>query len=88
MVRQLNTPKSGPISQLIKRTTGWYDATNSWSDGSSYVNTFVALRGDFAHQGSNARYIRINTLRDNYRVGVFNDAACDYLNEKTTRDRP
>jgi hypothetical protein len=94
LVMGLNTPKSNPIELLFKRLTGWANVTECWSCGPDYINEFVSVRGDIAHKGSDADYVRLSTLREDYRVNIAetaretDNAACDYIHVIATGNRP
>jgi hypothetical protein len=94
LVSGLNTPKADPLSVLFRRATGWTKATDCWALGTAYIDDFVTIRGNIAHKGSDADYIRLNKLQDNYRVGIaetalqLDNAACDFLKESSEGGRP
>lgn len=94
VVSGLNTPKANPINEMYNSLVGWKMPSDTWSRGNAYIDDFVRVRGDIAHRGSGAAYVRIGDLRDDYRVGVpataleLDNAACDYLNEVTVGARP
>lgn len=94
LVSGLNTPKAEPINVLFKRLTGWNKPSDCWSCGSDYINSFVSVRGDIAHRGSDADYIRLNKLRDDYRIRIaetaleMDNGACNYVHEKSNGRRP
>lgn len=90
----LNTPKAAPIDDTYKRLLGWENPSANWSRGKDFVNEFVKTRGDIAHRGSDANYVRINDLRDNYIAGIcstvveHDNAACDFINLVSNGGRP
>ncbi|WP_350183709.1 HEPN domain-containing protein [Roseibium album] len=94
LVTGLNTPKAGPINLLFKKLTGWAAPADCWSCGTGYIDAFVGVRGDIAHRGSDANYVRLNTLRDEYRVRVaetareMDNCACDYVFNNSEGNRP
>lgn len=89
----LNTPKAGPVNQLYEKLIGWESPTDCWSLIIDFINRFVSARGDVAHRGSDARYVRIGTLRE-YRDGVVqtviehDNAASVYLRDNSIGRRP
>ncbi|MGB1214868.1 MAG: HEPN domain-containing protein [Pikeienuella sp.] len=91
---RLNTPKAGPIDELYKRTLGWSEPSSCWSCGPDFINEFVKARGDIAHRGSDANYVRITALRDTYRVTIadtaieHDNAAADFIYENADGNRP
>lgn len=90
----LNTPKAGPIDENYHKLLGWENASQNWTLGTDFINDFVKVRGDIAHRGSDAAYVRIDRLRDNYVSGIsatvveHDNAACDFVNENTDGGRP
>jgi len=60
----LNTPSSKNIDRLFLDFIGLGAVSQSWSQGVAAVDAFVTLRGDVAHRGREAQYIRIENLRD------------------------
>ena len=57
-----NTPKSENINKIYERYLGLSDLSASWSCGSTEIDRFVRARGDIAHKGSGAKYVRFNDL--------------------------
>lgn len=94
LVAGLNTPKAGPVDLLYAKTVGWECPSASWSLGGDFVNEFVKARGDIAHRGSNADYVKILDLRDKFLEGIkktvvdHDNAACDFVLDNTKGDRP
>jgi hypothetical protein len=90
----LNTPKAGPIDETYKKLIGWENPSQSWTRGRGFINEFVKVRGDIAHRGSDADYVRIGTLRDTYVAGIsatvieHDNAACDFINDISDGGRP
>ena len=77
LCRAINTPKAGPINELYLRATGLDALSDSWSCGKEKINHFVSVRGDIAHRGRHADYIKILELQ-NYRALVDATAVeCD-----------
>lgn len=89
----LNTPKVDPIEKAYKKLLGWEKPSESWSRGGKFINDFVTARGDIAHRGSDASYVRIGDLRD-FISGVkgtaveHDNAACDFLSGHCGGKRP
>jgi len=67
MCRGINTPKAGPINVLFLRTTGLEILSDNWTCGKDKINDFVSVRGDIAHRGRHANYIKIWQL-ENHRT--------------------
>lgn len=90
----LNTPKAAPIDETYRRLLGWENPSSNWSLGKEFINEFVKTRGDIAHRGSDANYVRISDLRDKYIAGVcstvieHDNAACDFINNVSVGGRP
>ena len=68
-VRGLNTPKSVNVDLLFKRFIGIEALSTCWSMGPNEIDSFVSARGDIAHRGRDAGYVKINGLKD-YRTQV------------------
>jgi hypothetical protein len=81
----LNTPKAGPVDETYKKLLGWEKPSNSWTQGKIFINDFVKVRGDIAHQGSDAAYVKIGVLRNKYLENIHktviehDNAACDFI---------
>jgi len=63
-VERLNSPKYERINAI---TSGWLDLTDissGWRHSRDTLNEFVALRGEVAHRGADARYVRVQDLRE------------------------
>jgi hypothetical protein len=88
----LNTPSSKNIDRLYLDFTGIVALSQSWSQGIAAVDRFVSLRGDVAHRGREAQYIRIDSLTD-YRALLLATAIdtdnllSDYLKSTCPRDQ-
>jgi hypothetical protein len=61
-VEKLNTPKFGMISELFKKWLALPDFDSNWRHPATALNEFVTLRGEIAHRGADARYVRISEL--------------------------
>ena len=61
---RLNTPKSENLAPMFKSYVGIDDVVNAWSGGKTPINDVVSKRGDIAHQGSHAPYVKIGELKD------------------------
>jgi hypothetical protein len=60
----LNTPKSENLDKLFKKYLGIIDYSLFWKKNcAKAVNDFVKERGDIAHNGNRASYIRMNSLK-------------------------
>jgi RiboL-PSP-HEPN len=58
----INTPKAGPINELFSKAIGLDNLSDAWSCGKEAINDFVSVRGDIAHNGRHAEYIKIGKL--------------------------
>ena len=66
-----NTPKTGPIETLFERLVGYKVISEAFSeDLVAQVDEFVRARGEIAHRGREARYIRINQLKQYRRISL------------------
>lgn len=60
----LNTPKSVKLKLLYKRYLGINDVCKFWKRTSeNEIDNFVSLRGEIAHKGKRASYVRMNMLK-------------------------
>lgn len=60
----LNTPKGAQLRELFLRYLGILDYTRLWTvNNSTEIDKFVKDRGDIAHNGNKASYIRMTKLR-------------------------
>ncbi|MDF3934282.1 HEPN domain-containing protein [Pseudomonas citronellolis] len=60
----LNTPKAGPLNEMYQKLLGVERLSDYWSCGAVKINDFVGVRGDIAHRGRYADYIKLPELRD------------------------
>lgn len=60
----LNTPKFGQVSELLEKWLGLppADLEGGWRTDRATLNDLVTLRGDIAHRGADAAYVRISRL--------------------------
>lgn len=58
----LNTPKHTNLQPLFERILAVPDVGTAWSAGVRPVDDFVKARGDVAHRGGQANYVRFSTL--------------------------
>lgn len=63
----VNTPKPGVVNPIFKKFLGVEDLSSCWHNGEQPVKDFVTARGDIAHRGSDAGYVTIKKLRDDYK---------------------
>ena len=91
---RFNTPTSANIDQLFKSLIGIDDMSQLWSVGVGPIDKFVSVRGDIAHRGRQAAYVRRWTL-ENYReriravaVDTDNQTGQDMKNLLPTNRKP
>ena len=78
----VNTPKAGPIGEIYSEFIGFDDLPSKWPCGPAEVNKFVGVRGDIAHTGRSASYVKIWEL-ENY-LHIIDEAAVSSDNEVST----
>lgn len=91
--RTLNTPKSEQIDKLFKDMTGLPEVSASWQCGKGCINGFVSDRGEVAHQGAKATYIRIANLKAHLEVVKntaveMDNALADHIQNSTLGGTP
>lgn len=59
----LHTPKSEKLDILYKRYLGMINFSNQWTTSSADLDSFVSKRGEIAHKGRQANYIKIGELK-------------------------
>lgn len=59
----LHTPKSEKLDILYKRYLGIMNFSNQWATSSVDLDNFVSKRGEIAHKGRQANYIKIGELK-------------------------
>jgi hypothetical protein len=75
----LNTPNSENLNKIFKRYLGIEDFTQMWHRKSIIkINDFIKLRGENAHNGSKAKYVRFDTLLNNIEIIIENAIQIDY----------
>ena len=82
----LNTPKSSNLIPLYKKLIGIKDVTTLWTGGAIPIDRIVSVRGDIAHKGRNAPYIKAIQLESYiYLVRTLtaehDNKLCDYLKQ-------
>jgi len=81
---QLNTPKFGNIDIIFNRYVGIKDFSNKWEFDKNKLNEFVSNRGEIAHNGGKANYVKISFLKSS-RESVTNltkeidSLVCDHI---------
>ena len=75
----LHTPNSKKLSILFKQNIGIEDYTSFWIINSvEKINNFVKARGEIAHNGSKAKYVRIDSLRKYIDLTIDNAIEIDF----------
>jgi hypothetical protein len=65
-INAFNTPKAGPIEVLLRELVGLEIRSQVWqTSDTDRIDEFVKLRGEIAHNGSDANYVRIQDLKSN-----------------------
>jgi hypothetical protein len=88
MVGRLNTPKSTLVDPLYESLVGIGSISSHWPRTAIDIDTFVSVRGDIAHSGSEAGYVTIADLRA-YRelivtaVRATDNAMSDFIRDCT-----
>ncbi|MBK8712987.1 MAG: hypothetical protein IPL97_14140 [Niastella sp.] len=60
----LNTPKKDNLDKLFERYLGLLNYSGIWKNNcSQLINDFVGERGNIAHNGNRATYVRMDTLK-------------------------
>jgi len=76
----LNTPKKGNLDKLFEKYLGVVNYSAIWKDNCSQeINDFVSERGNIAHNGNKAAYIRMNTLKKYQDLVVENVIEIDSI---------
>lgn len=61
-VNKLNTPRAHVLEELVGNWTGLDKFTRAMDSDFTEINLFVSVRGEIAHQGADAEYVRIAKL--------------------------
>jgi hypothetical protein len=64
----LHTPKSEKLDLLYKRYLGMLEFSSLWTTSASDLDDFVRKRGEIAHKGRQARYIKIGELKSDRQI--------------------
>jgi hypothetical protein len=80
----LHTPKSEKLDILYKRYLGMINFSNQWTTSSADLDSFVSKRGEIAHKGRQANYIKIGELKSDREtidnlVTEIDELILDYL---------
>lgn len=69
----LNTPKKDNLDKLFERYLGLLNYSGVWKNNCyQRINDFVSERGNIAHNGNRATYVRMNTLKNYQDLVVEN----------------
>jgi hypothetical protein len=78
----LNTPKHKNLKPLFERVLHVADIAAAWSEPHTTIDNFVSLRGEVAHRGGQAGYVRISGLRVHVEtIGQFVTETDNYLSD-------
>jgi hypothetical protein len=85
---QLNTPKYGVIDIIFNRYVGIKDFSDKWDFQKSKLNDFVSNRGEIAHNGGKAKYVKISYLKSSREeitelIKEIDLLVCDHITEIT-----
>ena len=85
----LNTPKSNKLAPLFQKLLGVSDVTIAWSAGTNDLDKFVSVRGDIAHKGRHADYMKIGDL-ETYRgqIRAYAVETDDFLSDHLRATTP
>ena len=84
----LHTPNSKKLSLLFKQNIGIEDYTSFWThDSVKQIDNFVKARGEIAHNGSKAKYVRIDSLRRYLDLTIDNAMEIDFKVQKYLNDQ-
>jgi len=61
---KLNTPKSGQVDVMYQRYLGIARLSDCWSITAQQLDDFIAVRGDIAHNGREAPYVRVTAMKE------------------------
>ena len=67
---QFNSPKPDRIDLLFEEWIGLSQITSAWSTDQQDITDFVVRRGEIAHRGTNANYVRRPAM-ERYRALVW-----------------
>lgn len=65
-MRSLNSPKVDNLNKCYKNFLAVEQISNFWSMADQEIDEFVKIRGDIAHNGRGAQYIRIKPTKEVY----------------------
>jgi len=68
-MRSLNSPKVNILNKCYTNFLAVERISNFWSMDDQEIDDFVKIRGDIAHNGRGAQYVRINQL-DRYILSI------------------
>lgn len=76
----LNTPKSDKLDKLFLNYLGISNYSKLWKNGcANQIDTFVRERGEIAHNGNKASYIRMNLLKQYQDLVIENVIEIDSI---------
>lgn len=89
-IENIHSPKSNKVDDIFHRLLGVAVLSDCWSDGKDKIDGFVETRGEIAHRGSDASYVRIGALKK-YREQIeravedTDNSVADHIKSITTR---
>jgi len=77
-IDSLHTPNSNNLNKLFKRHLGIPRYTDFWKASSiDRIDSFIKKRGGIAHKGSEAKYVRIDSLKSDIDLSIDNAIQID-----------
>ncbi len=93
LTTNLNTPKVRQVTELFMKSIGIEDLTKNLSVSERDIDDFVVVRGDIAHRGRHADYIKIGQL-DTYKEMIMtatieiDNLVSDFIRANTDGRKP
>jgi hypothetical protein len=85
----LNTPKSNKLAPLFQELVGVSDITTAWSAGPTDLDAFVSVRGDIAHKGRHADYMKIGDVESyNSQIRLYAVETDNFLSDHLKSTTP
>lgn len=83
-IGRLNTPKSTPVDQMFRSNLGIQNLSDFWGSQRYPIDEFVSTRGEIAHRGRDAPYVKAKELQQfitlvKKSVIQTDNGLCDYL---------
>lgn len=73
ITQNLNTPHSSNLTDMFNKYLGVLSYTRFWLPGTATsIDSFIKIRGEIAHKGSHAQYVRMRQLQDHIETIISN----------------